>query len=194
MVVVVIIGVLAALAMYGVQKYVSSSKTTEARTMIGKVSKDASAIFEAEQMAGVSLAPGTTAGTVRSMCATAAAKVPTSIQPEGTKYMPAVAEWQAGDTDTGWACLKFQVDSPIYFMYGYRSNVTAGANAAVNGRYFTASAQARMDGQFRAIHQTGIVDTSGGSAVLKVMPSLCDEQKTAVDNTPQDPNGDCILQ
>ena len=40
MIVVVIIGILASLAMYGVQRYVANSKSGEARRMIGRIAND----------------------------------------------------------------------------------------------------------------------------------------------------------
>ena len=43
MIVVAIVGVLAALAIYGVRKYIASAKTAEARNSLGQLAKDASA-------------------------------------------------------------------------------------------------------------------------------------------------------
>ena len=40
MIVVAIIGVLAALAIYGVRKYLTNAKTAEARTALGRIAKD----------------------------------------------------------------------------------------------------------------------------------------------------------
>ena len=46
MIVVVIIGILASLAIYGVNKYIASSKSAEARLGIGAISKGSVAAFE----------------------------------------------------------------------------------------------------------------------------------------------------
>jgi type IV pilus assembly protein PilA len=46
MIVVAIIGVLAALAIYGVRRYVASAKTSEAKNAVGAISRGAAAAFE----------------------------------------------------------------------------------------------------------------------------------------------------
>ena len=106
MIVVVIIGILAALAIYGVRKYVSNSKTGEAKMALGAISKGAIASFEGESMAGSLLAPGASIGSARRLCGTAAATVPAAIAgvQGGKKYQSAGDEWDAGDADTGWRC------------------------------------------------------------------------------------------
>ena len=48
MIVVAIIGVLAALAIYGVRRYLASSKTSEAKNTVGAISRGATAAFERE--------------------------------------------------------------------------------------------------------------------------------------------------
>ena len=50
MIVVAIVGVLAALAIYGVRKYIANSKTAEARNSLGQLAKDASAAYDREGM------------------------------------------------------------------------------------------------------------------------------------------------
>ena len=58
MIVVAIVGVLASLAIYGVRKYVTNAKTTEARNALGQLSKDATTAFAREKMDGTVLDPG----------------------------------------------------------------------------------------------------------------------------------------
>ena len=50
MIVVAIVGVLAALAIYGVRKYLLNSKTAEVRNAVGQMAKDAKAAYERESM------------------------------------------------------------------------------------------------------------------------------------------------
>src|SRR6187399_484850 len=114
MIVVVIIGILAALAIYGVQKYVSNAKSAEARMAVGRMSKDAAAYFEAEKMAGNTLTLGGTVSVSRQLCPAATA-VPSAILGEGVKRQPSPTDW-SGD---GWNCLKFSMTQPVYFMYNY---------------------------------------------------------------------------
>ncbi len=51
MIVVAIIGVLAALAIYGVNKYLASAKTSEAKNTIGAIARGAAASYERETAA-----------------------------------------------------------------------------------------------------------------------------------------------
>ena len=53
MIVVAIIGVLAALAIYGVRKYIANAKTAEARMSLGRIAKDASAAYNREVCPGL---------------------------------------------------------------------------------------------------------------------------------------------
>ena len=55
MIVVAIIGILAALAVYGVQRYLVSAKTAEAREALGRIGKDATSAYQRESMAGTVL-------------------------------------------------------------------------------------------------------------------------------------------
>src|SRR6478752_8805680 len=52
MIVVAIVGILAALAIYGVRKYMANAKTAEAKTSLGQITKDASSAYNREKMAG----------------------------------------------------------------------------------------------------------------------------------------------
>src|SRR5262245_32723233 len=89
MIVVAIIGVLAALAIYGVRRYLASAKTAEAKQTIGAVARGAKQSFEREtansELLGAA-AGGNSAGTNHALCGTAVG-VPAVI-PKGTKYQP----------------------------------------------------------------------------------------------------------
>src|SRR5688500_1518530 len=69
MIVVAIVGVLAALAIYGVQRYIANAKTAEAKNALGQISKDAKSAFAREQMdvAGV-LAAGEVSNVSNRLC------------------------------------------------------------------------------------------------------------------------------
>jgi len=121
MIVVAIIGVLAALAIYGVKRYVTNSKTAEARQMLGRITKDAAAAYQTEKMSGAVLAGGTATGLNQSLCTTALKTVPAAkASIAAKKYQSAASEWTSDlTTSTGWRCLKFSMDGAQYFMYGY---------------------------------------------------------------------------
>src|SRR5690606_38657512 len=58
MIVVAIVGLLAALAIYGVRKYMTNAKTTEARNALGQISKGAQISWDRELTAAEDLEPG----------------------------------------------------------------------------------------------------------------------------------------
>jgi type IV pilus assembly protein PilA len=147
MIVVAIVGILAVLAIYGVRKYLANAKTAEARNSLGEMGKDEAAAFEKESMAGTVLAAGGVAGVSRSLCLAPTASVPAgkaSIQ--GQKYQSsqvAGADWNkdAATAGVGFACLKFTMDAPQYYMYNFATTTPtasggtwkATANGDLNG-------------------------------------------------------------
>lgn len=118
MVVVIIVGVLATLGVYGVRKYVFSSKTTEAIHMIGSI-KSAEEAYKAETFVYAGQDPS-------------ALKSASSLYPQGTNPSSRKYDW----TNTGltepysqtWAPLGVVSDSPV--MYGYV--VVKGNNSALS--------------------------------------------------------------
>jgi len=175
MIVVAIVGVLAALAIYGVRKYVASAKTAEARNALGQMSKDASAAFDREGMEGTVLTPGNAAGTSNQLCESAGNTVPTagSGEIQGKKYQSRPAEWNDG---AGWSCLKFQMKDPQYYMYNYDATI-AGAGSGVDD-FFTATARGDLngDGTLSLFSLTGKVQTAAGGGVeLMIAPNIVEE-------------------
>jgi len=118
MIVVAIIGILAALAIYGVKKYLTNAKTGEAKNNLGRLGKDAVSAFERETMDATLAAANTGSSSVHRLCASAAAGVPATL-PQGKKVQPDPTAWNAGDAVTGWKCLKFSLNDPVYYQYGY---------------------------------------------------------------------------
>lgn len=145
MIVVVIIGILASLAIYGVQKYVANSKSAEAKTMLGRISKDMLTFFEGENQSYKVLGFGDSAGITRSLCPTAAG-VPATV-PKKAKGMPASTSFKDG---AGWECLGTNWSSATYYSYQVVSSqgnnpLTALASAS-SGDTFTAAANGDLDG------------------------------------------------
>jgi len=122
MIVVAIIGVLAALAIYGVRRYLASAKTSEAKNSIGAITRGADAAYERETSASEILAAGgNSTAASHSLCANATV-VPAAGVPQGLKYQPNPAEgsdFETGDSVTGWKCLRFSINQPIYYQYHY---------------------------------------------------------------------------
>ncbi|WP_437803937.1 type IV pilin protein [Sorangium sp. So ce693] len=160
MIVVAIIGVLAALAIYGVRRYLASAKTSEAKNTVGAIARGAVAAYERETSASAILAGGTSSAVAsHSLCESTGVDAPghgpvpaamTSVR--GTKYQPSTADAADFNTGTslgGWKCLKFSMTQPIYYQYNY----TKGARTGVSGASpdptatgFEAGAQGDLDG------------------------------------------------
>jgi type IV pilus assembly protein PilA len=148
MIVVAIIGILAVLAIYGVRKYLANAKTAEARNSLGEMGKDESTAFEKESMPGTTLAAGASAANSRSLCISATQSVPAAKAAiQGKKYQSSQvngADWNkdvAAALPTGFACLKFAMDAPQYYMYMFTTTTPTAA-----GGTFVATAQGDLNG------------------------------------------------
>jgi type IV pilus assembly protein PilA len=161
MIVIAIIGVLAALAIYGVRRYLASAKTSEAKNTIGAVARGAKASYERETAASeLIVAPGggNSLSASHALCGSAVAPGVPAVIPVGTKYQPGTGSQGAGvDFDTGtavagWKCLKFSMTQAIYYRYMYTkgsSPVTSahGLNPVVaDPESFEASAEGDLNG------------------------------------------------
>jgi type IV pilus assembly protein PilA len=164
MIVVAIIGILAALAIYGVRKYLTSAKTGEAKNNLGRMGKDAVAAYEREQMAGALLAGGGTADAVHVLCDDAT-PVPDSV-PEGEKIQPEADAW-GGSATAGWKCLRFSVNSPVYYQYNYASDIPANT--------FVTSAIGDLDGDGDASApwelRGGLIEADGAK-LMRLAPNF----------------------
>ena len=114
MIVVAIIGILAAVAIPAFMDYMKKSKKTEASLQLNKIAKNSKVYFitaaEYVQDAGAAKPSTFVAGTTCKM------------QPE--------TDWAA---DTGWAKLDFQVDEPNLFQYEYSATSLSEATATATG-------------------------------------------------------------
>lgn len=172
MIVVALVGILASLAIYGVRKYVANAKTAEARNSLGQIGKDASTAFEKGTTAGIVLTQGGAAPVMRALCTTASPTVPAAAASiSGHKYQSSQAagvDWGAQQaTNGGFACLKFAMQEPQYYMYSYTSDSTA----ATQGNTFTAAAYGDLNGDhiYSTFQLFGTIDSSNQ---LVTSPSL----------------------
>jgi type IV pilus assembly protein PilA len=143
MIVVAIVGVLALLAVHGVRNYLMSSKTAEARNSLGQIAKDEAAAYERESMAASILPTGSSAALARQLCASATLSIPAaSSSIQGKKYQSSPTEWSHDAlAGAGFACLKYIIDDPQYYMYSFSSG---GAGSV--GASFVATANGDLDG------------------------------------------------
>src|SRR6185312_14024016 len=150
------------LAIYGVRKYLANAKTAEARNSLGQIAKDAAAAAEREKVTDPIIAPGSTSALMRAFCDTASNSVPSGTNvPHGQKYQSAAAEWNSGSATAGWQCVKFSLEEPQYYQYGY----SAGNTSAINGNF-----QATATGDLNGDNNTSLflisgVATSGSIAI-----------------------------
>jgi type IV pilus assembly protein PilA len=175
MIVVAIVGVLAALAIYGVRKYIANAKTAEARNSLGQIGKDAASAYAREGMAGAVLSPGSTADISNKLCDKASKPVPDNKNKiQGMKYQSDPTEWavDAATPRTGFACLKFSMTDPQYYMYTYDSNgkgdTTGYFNAIANG-------DLNGDGTLSTFILAGKIQTAGagkGGLEVTVAPNI----------------------
>jgi type IV pilus assembly protein PilA len=169
MIVVAIIGVLAALAIYGVRRYLASAKTAEAKNTIGAISSGAQGSYERETALSEFANEGfSTTAASHALCDSATATVPANVaEVAGKKYQAnseAGKDYNLGSSTAGWPCLKFTMSSPQYYRYGYTKagNLAPGNPALATGaESFEASAQGDLDGDgavFSWFARTGIVN------------------------------------
>ncbi len=182
MIVVAIIGVLAALAIYGVRRYVFTAKTAEAKEGIGRIAKDASSSYNAERMAGTVLGLQATVAGSNQFCDAATNLVPAdSTVIQGRKYQSSPSEWNEGlgvdgASPVGWPCLGFAMQDPQYFQYGYAA--TCGDACDAVGDSFTAIAHGDLDGDtdLSTYSLRGEIQSAGtNEKVLTVAPNFIEE-------------------
>jgi type IV pilus assembly protein PilA len=152
MIVVAIIGVLAALAIYGVRRYLASSKTSEAKQGVGAISRGAINAYEQRIADGEMLAPGpATAGATHQLCQLSAGPTP-AAPPTGMKWQPSSA-LNTGFQVPAWNCLRLEMTQPHYYSYSYFHQGSTGGlptgislPAGVSGDYYAAGAAGDLDG------------------------------------------------
>jgi type IV pilus assembly protein PilA len=145
MIVVAIIGILAAVAIPAFMDYMKKGKSTEAELQLAKIKTNAKAAYNTN----TSYPTGTPALTPAGDCCT---------QNFGGKKKCAVA---AGDwAVAGWQELDFQLDEPFYFQYSY-TGVAAGTSYSA-----TAVGDLDCDGTAITYTLTGAVTNGNPSSDL----------------------------
>jgi type IV pilus assembly protein PilA len=165
MIVVAIIGVLAALAVYGVRRYVFTAKTSEAKASIGRMAKDGANAFNRDMMETSIVSLGATADDANQLCESANAPVPdTADEVKGKKYQSAPSDWDDG---AGFDCLQFSMGDPQYYQYDYECPTTTGVGAT-----FTAIANGDLDGDgnMSLFTLTGEIQSDTDGKVVTVSP------------------------
>lgn len=131
-----LLGVVAALGIYGVRRYLVAAKTAEAKTSIAAIARGSVAAYERDSAAQ---------GSGATLCPTAV-DVPGRV-PSAKKYMPVASDFDAA---SGWDCLEFRSSVPMYYQLSYRQGADyrgparGGVDPGVDG--FEAAATGDLDG------------------------------------------------
>lgn len=130
MIVVAIIGILAAVAIPAFVKYLRKSKTVEATEGLDKVKSGAKSYFQADHYSSTGTLlnkqfPSNESVTPQANCCTGT----------GSKCQPATAKWNT----SGWRALQFQMTEDHYFVWQWAATGTAKSSV------FTASAYGDLD-------------------------------------------------
>jgi type IV pilus assembly protein PilA len=170
MIVVAIIGVLAALAIYGVRRYLASAKTSEAKNSVGAIARGATAAYERENANAEALAEGSSgAAASNQLCSSVLNTVPSGIAAvKGIKYQPNSAAGKDYETPE-WNCLKFSMSQPQYYMYNYTVTNVTGAMAAI------AVGDIDGDGTNSSFIRNGSVNTTTRTLKLDTQLTITDE-------------------
>jgi type IV pilus assembly protein PilA len=177
MIVVAIIGVLAALAIFGVRRYLATAKTSEAKNTIGAIVRAGVAAFERESTPTEILNDGSTsAQSVHQFCLSAKSAVPSGTNPPaGKKYQPvtdpkAASDYNTGDTTAGWQCLKFQMTEAHYFQYDYKQGAAVVGASGNDGTGFEAIAYGDLDGNgTKSTFDRAVINRNGQPVVATEM-------------------------
>jgi type II secretory pathway pseudopilin PulG len=118
--VVFVVGILAALAIGGMRKYLTNAKEAEGRATVTAIANDVVRCAETES---ADLLDPSNPASAKGLPVTTA-PVPASLDAVANKkYMSAPSDWAS----PGWDCIKFQMSTPQYFQYQWvRSSPTEG--------------------------------------------------------------------
>ena len=158
MIVVAIIGILAAVAVPGFMSYMRNSKTSEAKTNLDAIKKGAIVYFEAEHYA----ADGMSATTKRyptNTAGTNALGTTPSTSTVGQKFSPTEAKTKLQGTP--WSQLNFTIGSPFYYYYDYASSVDNNGLSR-----FQARASASLNEQRDSVFYINGYSEGSASAVI----------------------------
>ncbi len=110
MIVVAIIGILAAVAIPAFMDYMKKGKQTEAQLQLNKILKNSKTAYNTDS-----------SYSTQTMAATPAVACCTQNFGSKKKCAPVAADWATA----GWQSIDFQIDDPFYFQYTY-TGVAAG--------------------------------------------------------------------
>ena len=153
MIVVAILGILAAIAIPAFMKYIKRSKTSEAHVNVGKICDGASAFYQKDQYDG----NGDPIPVGSKAFPTGPADTHGTATPQGVKVGPTATNF----TLQAWQDLSFSITEPTYYRYNY-TNAGSGT-----GSTFTVVATGDLDGDtdVSTFTREGDVNSEGEPAI-----------------------------
>ena len=189
MIVVAIIGILAAVAIPGFMTYIKNSKTSEAKTNLDSIRKGALTYFEAEHYSP----DGLSATTKQYPSATTAVLVGTaaSATTVGVKQNPSNTTIAGQLGNQAWKDLNFMLTSPFYYTYAYQGTgykAAEGSNPAQYSQsFFQATACASLNESMDSLFYLDGYSDGKTTAVIEYSVTGTGEKK-ATCNTAKAPN------
>jgi len=184
MIVVVILGILAAIAIPLYMKFVQSAKAGEARLNLGKIASLLERYYDARanQATDITVALGSASTMVASFPQNAAAgcvapgtgqqRVPNDIASvRNMKYTPAEGEWMGpAATPYAWSEIPFSITQPIAYQYCYHGEGSSNASVFTVGAFGdvdadTVSSSFRRAGAVLCSGATGCAPSVGAIVV-----------------------------
>ena len=169
MIVVAIIGILAAVAIPGFMTYIKNSKTSEAKTNLDAIKKGAVSYFEVEHYAKDGMS-----------AFTKTYPVPTTVEKIGKEAGAGTIGQKFNPTDYDfkqepWSMLNFSISSPFYYFYNYAATgVSPGTETdgsdATQSR-FEASASASLNDPCDSVFVLRGYSDGAASAVIDLSES-----------------------
>lgn len=138
MIAVALVGVLAALGVFGLRHHLRSAMAAEATGSVGAICRGAVAAYEREDASGAAPKEGASDSAPEHVLCPSAERVPSSIDAvKGRKYQASSAPGEDFETEA-WACVRFVMRRPMAYQYQYV--------ASPDGLGFEASARGDLDG------------------------------------------------
>lgn len=145
------LGMAAALAVYGLRRYIVNAKAAEARISVGQIAKDVVAEWEGE-----STLPGTPRAKKKLV---SYGPVPKTV-PKGVKYQSSPVDWNP------WAPLRFELSVPRYYQYEIK--------AAKNGESAEIIARGDLNGDGKTSQFKLSIEVDRTTQALRVSPAIAE--------------------
>jgi len=169
MIVVAILGILAAVAIPAFLNYMRKAKTSEATLNIDRIFEGGITYFEAEHVArGVG-------GGILQHCLPSDSGATPATAPSAAKYLTSLVATQF-TANAVWQALDFSMGDNFYYQYNFDATTTNPGGVATAGTTFLAQAFGNLDGQGttslfeRSAQVTTVGTIQGSSGVYKENP------------------------